>query len=350
MKTKEILNKLKLFKIRAKLKLDEMKGKGNLPSSEKTQMCGPLKQVEKYVSAKEISIQLSKQDEEKKDFIFDLISMLSPYGKKIKLIEFDNIFTNDDMRTIKEKNASTMINLRYMLQSYYSGTNTQLEYNIQDYCKILEKIEYLSNVAQTNFAQKDEQVMFIIMQLMEYISFDKNYKQKDEQEVKELSSLKGALLEKNTVCMGYAMACEHCLTSLGIECKIVAGNTKKQKNYFPGEINHAWNQVKLGDKWYNVDITWASLEENKEVAMKFLLVDDQSFKGHYGTGAYSIEPCHETYKGREEMYHKMKNIKNVLDAYDLGYRGTMLQYEVPNVPVDDDIESQKTLKIEKEIE
>lgn len=54
----------------------------------------------------------------------------------------------------------------------------------------------------------------------------------------------GALVARNCVCNGYAMAFAYLCNALGIECISVAGN------------NHAWNIIKLYGNWYQVDTTW----------------------------------------------------------------------------------------------
>lgn len=58
----------------------------------------------------------------------------------------------------------------------------------------------------------------------------------------------GALVLKQSVCDGYAEAFLVLMSCLGIDCDIVVGSTD--------EGLHAWNQVKLGDDWYNIDLTW----------------------------------------------------------------------------------------------
>lgn len=50
------------------------------------------------------------------------------------------------------------------------------------------------------------------------------------------------------VCEGYAKALKFLLDGIGIESKIVIGQSK-------GE-NHAWNLVKLDDDFYHIDATW----------------------------------------------------------------------------------------------
>lgn len=50
------------------------------------------------------------------------------------------------------------------------------------------------------------------------------------------------------------------------------------------------------------------------------------------------------------MYNKVKNIKNVLKAYDEGNRSTVLQYNVPDSTDYGDIEEAKEQIIDKEIE
>lgn len=59
-----------------------------------------------------------------------------------------------------------------MLDSNYTGKNVETTYDIKTYSKILDKIEYLTKTAKMNFSQLEEQIMFIINQLSEYISYD----------------------------------------------------------------------------------------------------------------------------------------------------------------------------------
>lgn len=56
-----------------------------------------------------------------------------------------------------------------------------------------------------------------------------------------------ALVNRQTVCAGYARAFQYILQQLNIPCYYCTG--------FSGE-NHAWNIVKLDGDYYNVDLTW----------------------------------------------------------------------------------------------
>ena len=58
----------------------------------------------------------------------------------------------------------------------------------------------------------------------------------------------GALVSGKCVCDGYAEAFFLMMSCLKIDCDIVVGDTK--------DGLHAWNQVKIEDNWYNVDLTW----------------------------------------------------------------------------------------------
>lgn len=59
---------------------------------------------------------------------------------------------------------------------------------------------------------------------------------------------KGALLKKVAVCDGYAHAFQTIMKKLKISCKFVVGKS--------GGVGHAWNMVKVGGKWYHVDVTF----------------------------------------------------------------------------------------------
>ena len=58
----------------------------------------------------------------------------------------------------------------------------------------------------------------------------------------------GALIKKRCVCDGYAKAFKKIMDSIKVPCKVVYGTGH-------GE-GHAWNMVKVGGKWYHIDVTW----------------------------------------------------------------------------------------------
>lgn len=163
-------NKLKMLAIKVTLKLQKILHQKQLPSGKKNYKYCSLKEIFRYLNQRDIAIQLYEKDEENKDFIFELVSILGEYGKNIELVENEKIFNNDDMREIEKRNSNTEVNLRYMIKSYVVGG--KLEYDIKDYCKVLEKIEYLTRVTKANFNNKEEQAAFVIMQLADYILYD----------------------------------------------------------------------------------------------------------------------------------------------------------------------------------
>lgn len=56
-----------------------------------------------------------------------------------------------------------------------------------------------------------------------------------------------ALVNKQTVCAGYARAFQYLMQQAGIPCYYCTGFANQ---------NHAWNIVKLDGEYYNVDVTW----------------------------------------------------------------------------------------------
>lgn len=63
----------------------------------------------------------------------------------------------------------------------------------------------------------------------------------------------GALVLRTCVCEGYAKAFQYLMNELNIENIIVIGIATNNNG---DTENHAWNYVKLDDKWYAVDSTW----------------------------------------------------------------------------------------------
>lgn len=58
----------------------------------------------------------------------------------------------------------------------------------------------------------------------------------------------GAIVNKSTVCQGYALLCYKMLTDAGIDSKIVVGKSD--------DVSHAWNMAKIAGVWYYLDCTF----------------------------------------------------------------------------------------------
>ena len=63
-----------------------------------------------------------------------------------------------------------------------------------------------------------------------------------------------AMINNKSVCQGYALLFYRMCNQAGISCRIVTGTAMGSN----GRENHAWNIVRLGGKYYNVDVTWDS--------------------------------------------------------------------------------------------
>lgn len=83
-----------------------------------------------------------------------------------------------------------------------------------------------------------------------------------------------ALIEGKAVCSGYAHLFYAMCHSVGIPVRIVRG-TAQGKN---GWESHAWNIVKLGDKWYQLDCTWDSGDKPSD--WKYFLKGTKTFQKH----------------------------------------------------------------------
>jgi hypothetical protein len=102
----------------------------------------------------------------------------------------------------------------------------------------------------------------------------------------------GVLINKKAVCSGYAAAMNLLLSCCGVESHIVSG-----KAYSVGEStgkmeSHAWNQVKLGGQWYNVDVTWDDpVGKEDTLSHEFFNVTDSILKKTHIWDESRFEKC-----------------------------------------------------------
>ena len=119
-------------------------------------------------------------------------------------------------------------------------------------------------------------------------------------------SIYGALMEGDTVCAGYTKLYVALANYFGIDCVAVTSDS------------HAWNQVRYGDHWYIVDLTWNDTTNSKN---------------------YSYLSRQQMTKKDQDNNHVEKSFyKSILPIADeafLGSMKTMMGLEQPQVSVDD---------------
>lgn len=126
--------------------------------------------------------------------------------------------------------------------------------------------------------------------------------------------LRGALINNRCVCAGYAKALQQVLKSIGIECKYLSGETLVE--------GHAWNQIKIDDKWYNVDLTYDSNNIRETGSIENFLLSDDDFSYHQPRSS-DYEKCPESFdmsKVEQEVqqsngYSREENGTNYLENW-----------------------------------
>lgn len=81
----------------------------------------------------------------------------------------------------------------------------------------------------------------------------------------------GALVNGEAVCQGYASLFYRLCREAGISTRFITG--------LGGGEDHAWNIVKLGDYYYNLDATWDDMEE-RGISYSYFLLSDKDFSDH----------------------------------------------------------------------
>lgn len=114
-----------------------------------------------------------------------------------------------------------------------------------------------------------------------------------------------AIVNGKTVCAGYSRAFQYIMNKLNITTYYVTGTSQ-------GE-NHAWNIIKLGNGYYNIDLTW---DDGKIITYKYFNKTDSEFSRTHERSEKSINlpSCTAT-------TYKYKNtyINNSSNTYDEEY-------------------------------
>lgn len=183
-------------------------------------------------------------------------------------------FVNDDFDYLKQNVRKVQCRIRSLPYSLIITYKIQyLTTLIQEKCitcKLNEIIESMKINEKKNDFLKTKCVYDFILSNIEYDHTNTN------------RSAYNALFDKKAVCEGCAALLYRMLSLVNIPCRIITGDG------FQGR--HAWNIVKIGGYWYNLDVTWDLYCRRKDRTLtdyKWFLKGEQSFSNHIRDPQYS---------------------------------------------------------------
>jgi transglutaminase/protease-like cytokinesis protein 3 len=118
-----------------------------------------------------------------------------------------------------------------------------------------------------------EKVKTIHDYIINLASYDTTYRK---------SSVYDILMEKTSVCEGYALAAYRLFIDAGLDCRIISGKGNKDA--------HAWNIVKVDGQWYNIDLTWDDPITNtgeQVLRYDYFLKSERDFTDHIRDGEFN---------------------------------------------------------------
>ena len=147
------------------------------------------------------------------------------------------------------------LSLSYNCSYSYDGLYFWVTFEVSDiyYCstdeqekETVEAIQTVMDTINLNEMSDYDKIFTIYDYICSHVSYDyDNTSSGSDSEGKRIAhSAYGAIVRGKAVCQGYALLLYRMLLEAGIDNRIIIG------------ANHAWNQVKLGDYYYNCDATF----------------------------------------------------------------------------------------------
>ena len=158
-------------------------------------------------------------------------------------------YKNDHPETFWLKGSSLFV-------PYGDTTSVKLDYTVQNDKLIAAKKKFniavasvLKNLPSGNDFEREE---YINNYIIENCKYDDAAAQTENIEGNENDAY-GALVDGKAVCEGYARAFQLLCNKANIDCVLLSGTADSD--------NHAWNGVKIGGDWYQIDVTWDDVDD-----------------------------------------------------------------------------------------
>ncbi len=186
--------------------------------------------------------------------------------------------------------STDVVTLTYNIK-YYT-TKEQEEKMDEEIDKVLTSLEVKGSSSLSDY----EKINRIYDYIIKNVKYD--YEHLGNEDYKLQYTAYAALINKTSVCQGYAVLFYRMALEAGVDARVISG--------FGNGGRHAWNIVKLGDKYYNLDATWDEDANSSKVGIKWFLLNEASFKDHERDDEYKTSVFNTKYPMSLVNYDRTK--------------------------------------------
>ena len=115
-----------------------------------------------------------------------------------------------------------------------------------------------------------------------------------------------AIVDRTAVCQGYATLLYRLALEMGIDCRVITGTSF-------GE-NHAWNIIRIGDRYYNLDSTWDADYTAYGLPYEYFLKCNTNFPDHNRAAEYTAASFQKSYPMGESDYEEHTSPTKYVDG------------------------------------
>lgn len=109
-----------------------------------------------------------------------------------------------------------------------------------------------------------------LMKIHDWIIKDALYD--DSHSLPNTNNVYGAIIQKNCVCIGYALAFKYVSDMAGLNVVFITGDALSGDS----TLLHSWNYAYLDNQWFLVDVTWDRALQSSNASHRYLLLSPES--------------------------------------------------------------------------
>lgn len=242
-------------------------------------------QIHKAMLARKKKIELYYAGK-KEDLETDLEKCID---KVLAMDQADSTTDGDYLRNIRKQDSQT-------ITTWNKQTKLSYEFTYIETKKQTEMVDKTVKQVLKKLISKEDTAPQKIKKIHDYIINEVTYDTSAT-----YRSAYDALIRKKSVCQGYALLLYKMSLEAGIPCRIITGKGDG--------VDHAWNIVKIGNKWYNIDCTWddpITVSGENMLRYDYFLKNEADFLNHIRENKYQTEQFQQEHPMAKKSYGKIK--------------------------------------------